>query len=236
MVPSTCGNPCDATWPEDALTGGVLRPRTFSRQYAAVIASYYDVLGVAPDAPPELIRSAYRDRARQHHPDRTIAADADAMSRINEAYRVLSDPSLRLTYDRSIGQRGAHGSAAGRPTPDLETVERVSSTPIPPSRMMPAGPARMPWKMMLIVATVGAAAVLVGSVFNDPPSTEVPDGILRIGSCVEIDTNGMAREIACTHLDDTVVQYVIPTDGTCPSGLGGYPDRLGLGAACIEID
>ena len=160
------------------------------------------------------------------------------MSQVNEAYRVLSDPSLRFTYDRSIGQRGPHGSAVGRATdgPDLETLERISSTPTPPSRMIPAGPARMPWKMMLVVATVGAAVVLVASVFNDPPSTEVPDGILRIGSCVEIDTNGMAREIACTNPDDTVVQYVIPTDGTCPSGLGGYPDRLGLGAACVEID
>lgn len=211
----------------------------FSRQYAESIGTHYDVLGVTPEAPPELIRSAYRDRARQFHPDRVVASDTDAMSQVNEAYRVLSDPSRRFDYDRSIGRRGVHGSAAGHPTPpepDLDTIGRVSSTPVPTSRLVPAGPARMPWKMMLVIATVGAAAVLVGSMFNDPPSTEVPDGIIRIGSCVDIDTNGMAREVACTNLDDTVVQFVIPTDGTCPSGLGGFPDRLGLGAACIEID
>ncbi len=168
-----------------------------------------------------------------------MAGGPDAMSQVNEAYRVLGDPSRRLAYDRSIGRRGAHGSAAGRPTPpepDLDTIDRFSSTPVPSSRLMPAGPARVPWKLMLITAVVGSATILVASVFNDPPATEVPDGILRIGSCAEIEPNEMAREVACTGVGDTVVQYVIPTDGTCPSGLGGYPDRLGLGTICIEID
>ena len=241
MVPSTCGNPCDATWPEDALTGSVLRPRLFSRQYDGVIASHYDVLGITPDAPPELVRSAYRDRARQLHPDRWPADDADAMSAVNEAYRVLSDPRRRLDYDRSIGRRRATGSAAGRattaPEPDLDVVDRVSSTPVPPSRLMPAGPARVPWKLMGVMAAVGAAAVLIGSAFNDPPATEVPDGIIRIGSCVDIESNNMVREVACDGTAaDEVVQLVIPTDGTCPSGLGGYLDRLGQVKACLEFD
>ena len=85
----------------------------FSRQYDGAIATHYDVLGVTPDAPPELIRAAYRDRARRHHPDRTPTGEGDAMSQVNEAYRVLSDPRRRMTYDRSIGRRTSAGASTG---------------------------------------------------------------------------------------------------------------------------
>uniref|UniRef100_E6Q5D4 Chaperone Hsp40, co-chaperone with DnaK n=1 Tax=mine drainage metagenome TaxID=410659 RepID=E6Q5D4_9ZZZZ len=63
---------------------------------------YYEVLGVARDAAPEAIKRAYRQLARQHHPD--VASDkANAETRfkeINEAYEVLSNPEKRAHYDR----------------------------------------------------------------------------------------------------------------------------------------
>lgn len=206
-----------------------------------MIATLYDVLGVAPDAPPERIRAAYRAQARQHHPDRTTGRRDDAMADLNEAYRVLGDPARRLQYDRSIGRRGSspHGSAAdlsGRPVSDSDLADRITSTVAPPSRLMPAGPARLPWKMMVIVAAVGSVVVLVASLFTDPPSEEVPDGILRTGSCVAMESNVDVREVACTGVDDIVVEYLIPTDASCPGGLGTFRDRLGLGTVCIEMD
>lgn len=78
--------------------------------------------------------------------------------------------------------------------------------------------------------------ILVASLFNDPPSEEVPDGILRTGSCVAMESNGDVREIACNGVDDIVVEYLIPTDASCPGGLGAFRDRLGLGTVCIEMD
>ncbi len=164
------------------------------------------------------------------------------MADVNEAYRVLGDPVRRLQYDRSIGRRGSspHGSAAGTgrrsPEDDQDLVDRISSTDVAPSRLIPAGPARLPWKPMLMVAAVGSAVVLLASLFTDPPSEEVPDGILRTGSCIEIETNGDVREIACTGVDDVVVEYLIPTDASCPGGLGAFRDRLGLGTVCIRVD
>jgi len=63
---------------------------------------FYEVLGVARDAAPEDIKRAYRQLARQHHPD--VASDkAGAEVRfktINEAYEVLSNPEKRARYDR----------------------------------------------------------------------------------------------------------------------------------------
>lgn len=225
------GKPCDATWPEDTLTGGVLRPRLF---YAETIATHYEILGVDPSATPDRIRAAYRERARLHHPDRDRSAPTETMAAVNEAYRVLGDPVRRYEYDRSL-----HGSAA-RPARHTsfedEPVDIVVPPPIAPSRLMPAGPARIPWKMMAVMAVVGSAVILFASSFNDSPSTEAPDGILRVGSCVEVERNFDVREVGCTGEDDLVVDLVIPTDATCPVGLGTFRDRLGLGTVCIEID
>jgi curved DNA-binding protein len=62
---------------------------------------FYDVLGVSRDAGPDELQQAYRRLARSNHPD--VNKDPGAEERfkeINEAYSVLSDPSLRKRYDR----------------------------------------------------------------------------------------------------------------------------------------
>ena len=60
----------------------------------------YGLLGVAPDATPESIKSAYRKKAAQYHPDRNDAADAAArFGAVQQAYEVLSDPARRKAYD-----------------------------------------------------------------------------------------------------------------------------------------
>lgn len=206
------------------------------RFYADPIVNHYEVLGVPADASPERIRTAYRDRARLHHPDRRPAGADDAMAAVNEAYRVLSDPVRRHEFDRSLGRFGSAAGAATRPVQVDDEGEAYRPPPVPPSRMMPAGPARVPWKMMGVAAVLGSAIILFAAAFNDPPSTEVPDGIMRVGSCVSIEANFDVREIACTGEDDIVVDLVIPTDATCPVGLASYRDRLGLGKVCIESE
>lgn len=159
------------------------------------------------------------------------------MSSLNEAYRVLSDPGRRAVYDRSLDHRVAPV------TTDVVDDERdgdrdgVHEPPVPRRGVFsPSGPARLPWKLMLVTAVVGSAVVLVASFFNDPPAEEVPDGILRTGSCVAIEPNGDAREIPCTGDGDVVVDLLLPTGAECPTGLAAHRDRLGLGTACIAAD
>ena len=69
--------------------------------------THYDILGISPDASVEEIRKAYRLRIFDFHPDRNAAPeDHDFVLKLNEAYRVLSDPSLRLHYDFTLGEAG----------------------------------------------------------------------------------------------------------------------------------
>jgi curved DNA-binding protein len=61
----------------------------------------YDVLGVARGADAEAIRTAYRQLARQNHPDLNDGRrDAEErFKEISEANAVLSDPAKRALYD-----------------------------------------------------------------------------------------------------------------------------------------
>jgi molecular chaperone DnaJ len=74
---------------------------------------YYEVLGVGRSASPEEIKKAYRQLARQYHPDVSAASDAETrFKEVNEAYEVLSDPEKRTTYDR-FGHVGPGGVGFG---------------------------------------------------------------------------------------------------------------------------
>ena len=66
------------------------------------MATYYELLGVRPEASPEEIQRAYRLLARRHHPDVAPDADRVTMAAINGAWAVLSDPGRRRIYDDTL--------------------------------------------------------------------------------------------------------------------------------------
>jgi molecular chaperone DnaJ len=90
---------------------------------------YYRVLGVPRDAGPDQIKSAFRELAKKHHPDRNrdnAKAAGERFKEISEAYEVLADPKKRKFYDaggmddvsaagpphRRAGPAGASGPGA----------------------------------------------------------------------------------------------------------------------------
>ncbi len=72
--------------------------------------TYYEILGVSEDATFEEIRAAFRQRAREFHPDVNKSPDAvDRMQEVNEAYEVLRDEEQRTAYDRAHRHFAATG-------------------------------------------------------------------------------------------------------------------------------
>ncbi|MCB1462611.1 MAG: molecular chaperone DnaJ [Nitratireductor sp.] len=63
---------------------------------------YYEVLGVVRTCDEKELKTAFRKKAMQFHPDRN-PDDKDAehkFKEVNEAYEVLKDPQKRAAYDR----------------------------------------------------------------------------------------------------------------------------------------
>jgi len=84
----------------------------------AQIHTHYDNLKVARNAPPEVIRAAYRTLSQKFHPDRN-PGNAEAtriMAIINTSYEVLSDPNKRQEHDLWVAQQ-----------------ERLSAQPLKPN-------------------------------------------------------------------------------------------------------
>lgn len=66
-----------------------------------MVETYYDRLGVEPDAGREEIRAAYRERLKETHPDVSERPDAGRRTqRLIEARDVLTDETERQRYDR----------------------------------------------------------------------------------------------------------------------------------------
>ncbi|MDE6117014.1 MAG: DnaJ domain-containing protein, partial [Duncaniella sp.] len=79
---------------------------------------YYEVLGVDRNADEKAIKSAYRKKAIQYHPDKN-PGDKEAEEKFKEAaeaYDVLSNPEKRAKYDQfghNMGPQGFPGGAGG---------------------------------------------------------------------------------------------------------------------------
>jgi curved DNA-binding protein CbpA len=64
------------------------------------VQNHYAILGVSPGATPEVIKTSYRRKANQYHPDKNPSLDAATRFReVQEAYEVLSDETRRKAYD-----------------------------------------------------------------------------------------------------------------------------------------
>ncbi len=76
---------------------------------------HYIVLGVEPRADSETIRAAYNKLARKYSPENPETGDDAMFETVSVAYEVLSDPVLRVSFDKlkGIDHDAAHPMFSG---------------------------------------------------------------------------------------------------------------------------
>ncbi len=95
--------------------------------------NYYDVLGVSRTADDDEIKRAFRQKAKQYHPDANPdSPTAEArFKEVNEAYEVLSDDEKRSAYDRfgdnwqqyqGFNGQSPYGGAGEAPFTDVSDI------------------------------------------------------------------------------------------------------------------
>jgi curved DNA-binding protein CbpA len=136
----------------------------------------YEILGVPRGADEETLRSAYRSKARELHPDASKDPEAEERFReLSHAYDVLSKPRSRLLYDRLAYRAGGGFAQANegvaRPAPqpaqlsedeliDWVFTEDAADSPAPfprEDRLL-----RVMAAIALVIALVLIVIVLVG--------------------------------------------------------------------------
>jgi hypothetical protein len=187
---------------------------------------YYATLGVNRSASIADIRRAYRARMRSAHPDARTSGSAVGgsgsfngasttaeVTRIAEAWDVLSSPTRRAAYDQQFTTRTV--------VPEME-----------PDRVY--APARFPWRFVLVVIGLGSLFVVILHIMGDPMPRRGIDGLINPGSCVNFDELGAAFEVECDGPYQAVVRELVPFNSACDSDTTQARDRQGMGTVCLE--
>jgi curved DNA-binding protein CbpA len=64
------------------------------------LKNYYDLLGISQEATANEIKKAFREKAKQLHPDIAGSNKIEAMRKLIGAYETLSKPERRFEYDK----------------------------------------------------------------------------------------------------------------------------------------
>jgi hypothetical protein len=116
-----------------------------------VSKTHYELLEVAPDAPADEIKRAFRREIAKYHPDKVqhlgtefqeIAAVKAA--ELTQAYKTLTDSALRAEYDALVALEGPGAAPFTRPPaptpPPAPPAEDVRPADAPHERPEPAAP------------------------------------------------------------------------------------------------
>jgi hypothetical protein len=126
-------------------------------------ADHYALLGLEAEAEASIIKDRYRQMMRLMHPDFADALSeanwpADAATRVNQAYDVLSSPVRRRAYDDQRNPPPAPAAAPPRPEMRAATFRAASARP-------PAIDPRYRLKQLAVVFGVTGSMALAATLY-----------------------------------------------------------------------
>jgi molecular chaperone DnaJ len=86
------------------------------------VKTYYQILDIPETASLDDIKKAYRQLAKEHHPDKTTETDEKFRS-IKEAYDVLKDTEKRILYNKKITSVKIHPARVRKGTEVFVTLK-----------------------------------------------------------------------------------------------------------------
>lgn len=138
------------------------------------IHTHYDNLKVVRNAPPEVIRAAYKTLSQKFHPDRNPgnAEAARIMSIINTSYEVLSNPNKRREHDLWLAQQELMAAHAVKQNSQPQLTPRQATSRPPPLSSIGAG--RIITHVLSNWVLYGLAAFFIWILTNNEPRTPPP--------------------------------------------------------------
>jgi hypothetical protein len=105
--------------------------------------TFYELLEVAPAASADEIKRAFRREIAKYHPDKVQHLGKEFQdiasvkaAELTEAYKVLTDATLRAQYDEQLASGGAPARepVTPPPPPPVETARPAAARPAPDAR------------------------------------------------------------------------------------------------------
>lgn len=179
-------------------------------------ATAYRVLGLAPDATQEAIRTHHRWLQRWLHPDRAQAGDASVFAtRVNQAFAQLRSPESRHAYDVRLAEARIAEAAA---TLSPETVRHWEH-----DDEAPRYGRRSRW---LLAAALLACAVLAVLIVRNPERSvqwapaDGHDGVAQQDTGPAIEDRDLGVLSAALTVDQARVPEVVQPEAEEPAGAG----------------
>jgi Mce-associated membrane protein len=162
--------------------------------------SWYDLLGVAPDAPAEEVRAAWRAQIADLDPtDRRFAV-------LNQAAEVLLDPSRRTAYDAELAAAAPQAEPAELEAESVEPSDLVEPAPAATAEVpAPAGRvAAVPgWLLAVVGALTLALIVTVVVLWVREPSAGDVEGDARAAQAAAERAVVPILSYDAAHLDES---------------------------------
>ena len=163
--------------------------------------NYYVILGVSRNATPDQIKSAYRQRVMEYHPDH-YGENCRPFLAIQEAYATLSDPQRRARYDQSIRRQ------------EIPSAPSITKSMPAPEPLIPGQQSRRPADISLTRSFdtyMPGFDELFDRLWRNFQPERQPKGERSKGLTVEIPITSQQARLGGTFRVLVPVQYTCPT-------------------------
>ena len=217
--------------------------------------THYEVLGVSRNATNVELRRAHRDLARLLHPDHLATVRLSAEDRaladrrireVNEAWRVLGDPTRRTRYDRTLGDDtvavpwspfppGTPGEPDDWDRPAARVASNVHNEKVRVIERDESPPRPFHGGVLVALGLFVLVGVLLVVLLAGQGDGGVAPPAASTGACVQVEEGPTSRVVRCSAPNDGRIVAFTPDPAGCPAGAEAR--RLEVGdteLACLE--